>query len=391
MKLIQKILVPQDSANDDEVKIVLVPWIDGAFVEVGDTVLEYETSKAINTLEFERSGYVAYLCTEGKNVAIGAAVALIFDEWDEKNAVSLIDQALLQITKDRLMTTVGEPLERTTFTARTNPTLFSAHAETLLQRYGLERRLFAEHDFVTTQQIEHFLKLSSLSSHSIERSNVRSVASRSERVVVICANQIAADVIDDILGDQQKQCIVGYVVDDIYKSDTSLPYLDCNVLDFPQKVDRSIYDAVIMANGGSMRSMRFRKLVFALYRQAGVNFTNVISPSANIASRVSIGVGNIIEGNVYIGTGTQVGDNNFISYGTVIGHHNRVGDCNLFAPGVMMAGRVSVGDDCIFMTGVNFMDQITIGDRVVLPPGYNVIKNLKDDTQVPMAPKSPSN
>ena len=384
MKPAQPIFIPQDSVNDEEVLIVARPFNDGDLVRKGQTVLEYETSKTLNSIELDEDGYIAYRCEEGENVRIGAEVATVFKEWDAE-AVSVwraAKEAKAPRFAQRLLETTGDELV----------TQYSARAEVLIAEHGVDKKPFAARDFVSAQDVEQVLNKRTSRPRPVagaslpvrKRSVVSDKMTDRERIVVVCANQIAAEVIQDVIAGQDDQVIVGYVVDKQYRAQADLDYLDANVFDFPEKVDRTRYDSVILAMGGSLRSMRFRKKVFDHYQSRGVPFTNIISSTANIAGNVSLGTGNIIEAAVYIGTGSSVGDNNFISYSTIIGHHNVVGSHNLFAPGVTMAGLVEIGDDCILPTGVNFIDRVKIGHRIILPVGYDVISDLKDDTIVKM-------
>lgn len=387
MKLLRKVVLPLDSVNDEEVKIVLVPHSNGTFVSPGQTILEYETSKTVNSIELDGAGYIAHLHAVGDIVTVGATLALIFDVWDECAVEAIIAEEnvanipLPSSAMSNLTTNITAEVQMSNFAP-----VFSLRAETLMLQNALQFSNFSAFDFVTENDVKgwlsHAVPTSRVAFSGFERALNRTGSV--ERIVVICANQIAAEVVQDIIGDNKEQCIVGYVVDDAFKSQAALQYLDCNVFDFPDRIDRSTYDGVVIAMGGSLPSMRFRQRVFEHYLQHDVPFTNLISATANIASQVNIGIGNIIESNVYIGTGTTIGDNNFISYATVIGHHSQIGDGNLFAPGVMMAGRVSIGNNCILPTGINFIDNVKMGDRVVLPVGYNVTTDLPDDSIIKM-------
>ncbi len=379
MKPAKIILIPHDSVNDEEVLIISLTFAEGDFARKGETILEYETSKAVMSVELEVEGFIAYRCAEGESVRVGAAVAAVFAAWDTE---SVADWRAAH--EEQALPTATPQAE----SAAPAATLYSARAEAMMAKQGVDKKLFAGRDFVSIQDVEQVLgkvappPSSPAGTPIRKRPQVAGITNDQERIVVICANQIAAEVIQDIVDCHDQQVVVGYVVDAQYRAQADLPYLDANVFDFPERIDRHLYDSVILAMGGSLRSMRFRKKVFEHYRSHDISFTNVISSTANIAGHVTFGSGNIIEGSVYIGTHTVVGDNNFISYATIIGHHNVVGSHNLFAPGVTMAGLVTIGDDCILPTGVNFIDRVQIGHRIILPVGYNVISDLKDDTVV---------
>ncbi|MEQ8304023.1 MAG: biotin/lipoyl-containing protein [Cyclobacteriaceae bacterium] len=387
MKLLKGLIIPHDSVNDDKVLIIKLQFSDGDFVKKGAEVIEFETSKAVTTLEAEDNGYILYRCKEGDNVLIGEVVAEIYDEYKGAEFLNLKKEFKKEDKKDK----------------PDIKTIFSSRAKQFLVENKIKEILFKGHDFVSLDDaklLQNKLKNNLRSDIGVVSKNRPSLSpikptaqvskqsiyefdkNNKEKIIVACPSRVGMEVIWDIMEDQVDKEIVGYVADDEYKSLLDLPFLNCNVFDFPLKIDKGSYHTVIIAMGGSLQSMRFRKKVFEHYSNEGIKFTNVISNKANIGNGIRIGSGNVIGSGVFIGTGSSIGDNNFISYMTVIGHHNIIGDNNLFAPGVMMSGLVEVGDDCILTTGINFIDKVKIGNRVILPLGYNVVSDIADDTVI---------
>jgi len=390
MKILQKVTLPLYSVNDEEVIIVTQYFNDGDFVKKNEVILEFETSKALVSMESEVDGYIFYNFKEGDSVLVGTVVAEIYDikkgniKQEKPIESNKGNNDKLKIVK----------------------TIFSEKAKSLLKTSQISESIFEGQDFVNHDDVLLFLNnntkdfslpkefnpINQLSFQNItekqdDQNNITTNSkfeNNKERIVIICPSKIGMEVIWDIIEGQKNIEIVGYVVDDKYKSETNLPFLNCNVFDFPLRISKEKYDSVIIAMGGSLKSMQFRKRVFDSYKNEGIKFTNFISKKANIGINCRIGEGNIIGSGVYIGTGSSIGDNNFISYMTTIGHHNIIGNNNLFAPGVMMSGLVEVGDDCILTTGVNFIDKVKIGDRIILPLGYCVISNIASDTIIKM-------
>ena len=371
--LLQNLIISQDSVNDEKVLIVATFFKDGDEVKKGDLIIEYETSKAIMSIEAEQNGFIFYNCKAGDYVLIGTSVAEINNNKVKSEKVSNI--------------IVGEPLNSRKTKDEKIQTLFSNKARKLIIQNEITEEVFYGVDLVNEEDVLLYLnKLNNKKSKSavikVDNSKCDILQSNDirERIIIVCPSLIGMEVITDILEGQNNIDIIGYVADDIHKENINLPFLDCNLDDFHEKINHSDYDGVVIAMAGSLKSMQFRKKVFENYIEKGVKFTNIISNKANICQNVTIGIGNIIGSGVFIGAGSQIGDNNFISYMATIGHHNKIGSNNLFAPGVMMSGLVEVGNDCILTTGVNFIDKVKIGNRVILPLGYNVIKNLSDDT-----------
>ena len=369
--LLQNLIISQDSVNDEKVLIVSTFFKDGDKVNKGDLIIEYETSKAIMSIEAEENGFVFYNCLEGDYVFIGSSVA-------EINTIKVKSEILNNIE-------VPETLININAKENTLQTLFSNKARKLLLENQISEEVFDSADLVNEQDVLLYInkvnnKDSKYDNLYKPKSQITQVNNIKERIIIIGPSEVGMEVIWDILEDQNNIDIIGYVADDSHKEKINLPFLDCNLDDFHEKIKHSDYDGVVIAIAGSLKSMQFRKKLFEEYLEKGIKFTNIISKKANICQNVTIGVGNIIGSGVFIGAGSQIADNNFISYMTTIGHHNKIGTNNLFAPGVMMSGLVEVGDDCILTTGVNFIDKVKVGNRVILPLGYNVIKNLSDDT-----------
>jgi acetyltransferase-like isoleucine patch superfamily enzyme len=371
--VLQNLIISQDSVNDDKVLIVTTFFKDGDVVNKGDLIIEYETSKAIMTIEAEQNGFVFYNCLEGDYVFIGSRVG----EINSKKIKSELETNII----------VPETLISIKAQENKSQTLFSNKARKLLLQNEITEEVFYGIDFVNDQDV--LLYINKMNNKESKYGNINLYKTKNEitksndtkeRIIIIGPSLVGMEVIWDILEGQNNIDIIGYVADDSHKEKINLPFLDCNLDDFHEKIKHSDYDGVVIAMAGSLKSMQFRKKLFDEYIEKGIKFTNIISKKANICQNVTIGVGNIIGSGVFIGTGSQIADNNFISYMTTIGHHNKIGTNNLFAPGVMMSGLVEIGDDCILTTGVNFIDRVKIGNRVILPLGYNVIKNISDDT-----------
>jgi acetyltransferase-like isoleucine patch superfamily enzyme len=371
--LLQNLIISQDSVNDEKVLIVTIFFKDGDEVNKGDLIIEYETSKAIMSIEAEQNGFVFYNCSEGDYVFIGSSVG-------EINSIKF---------KSDIAENVIVPDTLINIKANENKlqTLFSNKARKLILQYEISEEVFYADDLVNEEDVLlHINKMKNKESkfdnitHNKSKNQIIKPNNIKERIIIIGPSNVGMEVIWDILEGQDNIEIVGYVADDSHKAKINLPFLDCNLENFHEKIQYSDYDGVVIAMAGSLKSMQFRKKIYEQYQEKGIKFSNLISKKATICQNVTIGVGNIIGSGVFIGAGSQIADNNFISYMTTIGHHNKIGTNNLFAPGVMMSGLVEVGDDCILTTGVNFIDRVKIGNRVILPLGFNVIKNISDDT-----------
>lgn len=349
-----KIIAPKLDPNENSVKLSELAKKEGDRVLKGEIIFTIETTKADMDVEAEADGNLFYIVNLGDKVRVGDVIAIISNE-DE------IDKTLYK-TKEEEIVSDSFP-----FTA-------TRKAIELAKTKNIDLSLLNKKGTIKEADVVGYF-------NKAVRGREKTTPQfkyDNERIVVVCATSMSAEVIVDILDGQNDKTITGYVVDNDYKAGSSLNLLNCNVFDFPDKIAKDQYDTVVIAMGGSLKSMIFRKKVFDHYLDRNINFTNVISTKAIIGKNVSLGIGNVIGSGVFIGTGSIIGNNNFISYMTVIGHHNRIGDNNLFAPGVVMSGLVEVGDECIFTTGVNFIDRVKVGSKVILPLGYNVVSDIED-------------
>jgi len=99
------IVIPRETVNDDFVTIIKWHVGQGSQVRSGDTLLEFETSKAVIIVEAEQDGYVEIFCPGGESVPVGekvgrlhlrplAGVACLKDKHDRPQRTSSTDQRI---------------------------------------------------------------------------------------------------------------------------------------------------------------------------------------------------------------------------------------------------------------------------------------------------------
>ena len=141
MKILEEIVVPQESVNDDNVIITEIPFKNGDYIHKGDIILEFETSKAITEIESKFDGYVIYFCKEGDAIKIGEVIAKIVDNYQEREikANDKTQNENNNTNKDKYKT------------------VFSLKALELINKYGLNKEDFEDRDFVNEQDVYLFL------------------------------------------------------------------------------------------------------------------------------------------------------------------------------------------------------------------------------------------
>lgn len=362
----KEIRIPKFDVNDSSVTITEIFAENGSFVRKGDRILKAESTKMVREITSEEEGYIklAAECFDVKNN--GDVVAVLYD------------------TKEECDSAEAPKKEESAAPSQVNAT---AKAIALAKQHSVDLAELAKQKnggIIKTSDVEDYVKNRSFAKPANRCSGVPTAINiyDRERVLIIGAGRLSEQVIDIMLDDRDKT-IVGLV--DSYKTEYqsySYPVFTCNVHEFPDKIDRGLYDTVIIAFGGDKKAMMFRKELYELYKSKGVRFTNAIGDNANIRRAVRLGDNNIIMHNCFIGTGSQIGSDNIISYGTCIGHHCVIGSHNLLAPSFITPGSVKVGDDNIIMTNVKTINYITIGNNVILPVGYNVMSDIPDNTNL---------
>ena len=137
MNILQEIIVPRDSVNDEFVFIAKMYVQDNEFVEVGHALLDIETSKTVLTIQSEQSGYVEILCNEGDDVSVGELLIRISD--------TLHQDKLVDIKADNILITDAIKI--------TPSILFSKKAQTLVDKHMLPYETFSYFDYVTESDV----------------------------------------------------------------------------------------------------------------------------------------------------------------------------------------------------------------------------------------------
>ncbi len=356
-----QIVLPNFDVNENEATITEIFVKEGDYVKIGDHLFSVENTKVSKELLAEKEGYIRILCEEFSVKKIGESLGEIYSTIEEyKNACS--SDIILKEPEPEL-----------------NATKKAIELAEELKISIKEVCKGKANGIVKTQDVLNFAKKEKEKGGTIAFGRRINQYDR-ERVAIIGAGKGAEIVIDIFMDDKDKH-VIGLV--DSYEKEFlsySYPLLPCNVFDFPEKIDRSMYDTVILSIGSTLQTMQFRKELFETYKSLGIKFTNAIGNNVNIRRAVKIGVGNVMTHNSYVGTGSVIGDNNMISYGMNLGHHCIVGSHNLLAPGFTTAGCVDIGNECIIQTGVNTRSFVRIGNRVVLPVGYLVESDIEDGT-----------
>ena len=146
--LLEKIKTPQESVNDDSVLIAKVHVKNGEKVEKDHVLAEIETSKALIDIPCQKSGFVNCFCEENQEVSIGETLFEIYSEKFDRNEIPKIDEGISLETKKEIIQKIQ--------------TKFSKGAEKLILKNKIEKNIFNNFDFVTTEIVEKTLNSSEI-------------------------------------------------------------------------------------------------------------------------------------------------------------------------------------------------------------------------------------
>jgi acetyltransferase-like isoleucine patch superfamily enzyme len=338
----------------NESTAVVVHWLveAGTYVKTGQIVCVLETAKATVEVSADTTGYLFPIRGQGVTVVAGEELAYVSEK--------------LEFSSDNLIDTHFNTVE--------DAKAITKKAEILIKRYKIdldEIERFAAHGRISEEVVEKYRM------EQFQRR--RRIGMQSPfRVGIIggVSGGGAAIVIDSIHRSHSQKAMYIYDRDESYHGEFILGVEIKGTMDLIfHHLEKKQIDVVVLAFN---RNLEERDKVFRELRAKGVPFANVIDPSVDIRSQVSIGVGNVILAHAYIGACSIVGDNNFISANAAFEHGNYLGDSCAFGPGVFTSGNVTIKNKVRFGTGIFVEPGLTIGESAVIGSGNIVTVDVRD-------------
>ncbi len=139
MALINTILAPQESVNDQFLSLLTIFVKNGDFVKSNSLLAELETSKAIIEVRSEIEGYIKIFVQENSDIKIGSKMFEFYDKPDE------IDLK----TKNSITEKINSNTEKISL----EKTLFSKAAIKFIEDNKIKYDEFSSFSFVTTKDL----------------------------------------------------------------------------------------------------------------------------------------------------------------------------------------------------------------------------------------------
>ncbi len=144
------------------------------------------------------------------------------------------------------------------------------------------------------------------------------------------------------------------------------------------EIEKHDASCVLLCGVGSPK----RKNLIEKTRTTGMEFINVVHPSARISKTVRMGKGNLISVGSILAAGCSIGDHCIINRAAVIGHHVTIENFVTISPGVNIGGGSSIGECSYIGMGAIILDHILVGRNSIVGAGAVVTKNVPDNVQV---------
>lgn len=118
----------------------------------------------------------------------------------------------------------------------------------------------------------------------------------------------------------------------------------------------------------------------------GIVFPNIIHPSVNILSRVSMGYGNVIAPGVTISNDVIIGNFSLINNNCTIGHDTRIDDFSVINPLSAVSGNVAIEQEVLVGARASIMQGCKLGKGSIVGLGAFVVEDVLENTTVVCKP-----
>ena len=127
---------------------------------------------------------------------------------------------------------------------------------------------------------------------------------------------------------------------------------------------------------GHIQSPDFRIKMYSYLKKKGIQIPVIISPSAYVSSKASIGEGTIIMHQAMVNTEAIVGVNCILNSGSLIEHEASVGNHCHISTKAILNGQCSVGSGCFVGSNTVLANNVDIEDDTLISAGSVVLRSL---------------
>lgn len=172
--------------------------------------------------------------------------------------------------------------------------------------------------------------------------------------------------------------VIGFAVDRKYIEENNfmeLPVYELeNIKNIAQEKNAVIFVAVFWNNLNSDRKKIYERL-----KKQGLNFANIISPTAIIRGNLK-GNNCWINDYVIVQSDAEIGNDVFIMDTALIGNEAVVKDHVFIAPAAKIGGGATIGEQSFVGINAIVFDDTNVGNRCIIGAGTAIKRNVSDNT-----------
>lgn len=121
---------------------------------------------------------------------------------------------------------------------------------------------------------------------------------------------------------------------------------------------------------------RSRKRTVEAAQGKGLEFVNLIHPSAVLTERVTLGKGVVITAGCVLTNNIDIRDHAILNLASTVGHDAKIGAYCQLCPGARVSGRTTLGEGVFLGTGAITLPGISIGEWSIIGAGAVVADNV---------------
>lgn len=140
-----------------------------------------------------------------------------------------------------------------------------------------------------------------------------------------------------------------------------------------EKYDIKYFDLFVAIGDNNLRSR-----IYEDAKSFGYFIPNLIHPTAQIDSTVSIGNGNVCMPYVVINSSSKIGNCNILNTMSVVEHDCKMGNYIHLSPSTTICGSVEINSFCWLGAGSVVINNLSISENIIIGANSLVTKNLQE-------------
>jgi sugar O-acyltransferase (sialic acid O-acetyltransferase NeuD family) len=136
--------------------------------------------------------------------------------------------------------------------------------------------------------------------------------------------------------------------------------------------------AIFLITIGQLESPRRRAELFRTLKSLGAKLATIVSPSASVSARATLGEGTIVMHHALVAAGSAVGENCIINHKALVDHDARVGNHSHVSTAAVLNGAAVAGEGCFLGSASVLLQQVEIAPGCAVGAGPVVRKSIRE-------------